>query len=67
MIKVKKVFFLTDEETDDLIDLTGDKYILKNMPHYLLEDGTMLYSTGGASDYATEVKVRKVGEKDAKK
>lgn len=55
MIDVKRTFFLTDEETEQFQKITGDKYILKGMPHYELSDGTVMYARGGTSDYAIEV------------
>lgn len=44
MRNVKRIFFLSPEEVKEL----GDRYVVSNMPHYELEDGTILYTKGGA-------------------
>lgn len=49
MINVKRTFFLTAEEAKEI----GD-YVADNMPHYELEDGSILYTCGGGADYAIE-------------
>ncbi|HUH57848.1 MAG TPA: hypothetical protein VL020_04980 [Pseudomonadales bacterium] len=43
MTNVKRVFFITKEERIAL----GDLYVTENMPHYELEDGTILYTKAG--------------------
>lgn len=63
MINVKRVFFLTVEETEKLRNESGDGYILNHHPHYELEDGTTLYTRGGASDFAIETIVTEVQPK----
>lgn len=44
MVNVKKVFFLTEDEVKRL----GDKYVVHDMPHYELDDGSILYTKKGA-------------------
>lgn len=49
MINVKRTFFLTKEEARAI-----GPYVEPNMPHYELEDGSVLYTCGGIADYAIE-------------
>jgi hypothetical protein len=44
MIKVKKIFFLTEEEVKKL----KDGYVSCQHPHYELTDGTIMYAKWGA-------------------
>lgn len=43
MKNVKRIFFLGEKEVKAL----GDVYLVSNMPHYELEDGTILYTKAG--------------------
>lgn len=59
MLNVKRVFFFeNDEEAEAVRKKTGDRYIMTHMPHYELENGEIVYSCGGASDFAMDVIVR---------
>lgn len=55
MTDVKRIFFLTEDETKKLCEETGDQYILNKMPHYELESGVILYARGGVSDFSVDV------------
>lgn len=47
MKNVKRVFFLTEEEVRKINKETGDGYIYERVPHYELEDGTIIYGKIG--------------------
>jgi len=44
MKNVKRVFFLTEEEAKQQRSITGNRLIDWSMPHYELEDGTIVYA-----------------------
>lgn len=47
MINVKRTFFITEKEAKKIrIDL-DNPYIMHDMPHYELSDGTVLYGCAG--------------------
>jgi hypothetical protein len=62
MTNVKRVFFITEEERIAL----NDPYITEHMPHYELEDGTILYTkAGGPSSidhWVEQLKLREPSE-----
>jgi len=48
MTNVKRVFFITRAEAEKIRKEIGDAYIMEDMPHYELEDGTIMYGGAGA-------------------
>jgi len=48
MTNVKRVFFITKEERQELNKIDG--YILHDLPHFELEDGRVLYGKMGWPD-----------------
>ena len=49
MTNVKRTFFLTKEECKRIGEETGDEYISPELPHYELDDGTLMYGKQGYS------------------
>jgi hypothetical protein len=48
MVNVKRTFFLTKEEAEEQKNITGNKYIDYQSPHYELESGDIMWGMAGS-------------------